>query len=155
MHAEELMTHPAVTCHVNDPLNVAAALMWDHDCGAIAIVNDEGKLVGVITDRDICMATYTQGRPLHELLVNHAMSKHVVAAHAKHSLEDLEGLMASHQIRRIPVIDGEGRPIGLVSLNDIARESVQPDARITQAAQKVAHTLAAICAPRFIKQRAA
>ena len=149
MHAEQLMTHPAVICHVNDSLNVAAALMWDHDCGAIAIGNDDGKLVGVITDRDICMAAYTQGRPLHELLVNHAMSKHVVAAHPRNSLEDLEGLMATHKIRRIPVIDSDGRPIGMVSLNDLARESVQPDTNIRNAAQKVLHTLAAVCTPRY------
>lgn len=155
MHAEELMTHPAVSCHANESLNVAAALMWDHDCGAIAVVNDDGKLVGVITDRDICMATYTQGRPLHEILVNHAMSKHVVAAHPQNSLEDLEGLMATHKIRRIPVIDGEGRPIGIVSLNDLARESAQPDTKVKNAAQKVLHTLAAVCTPRFARHHAA
>ena len=142
------MSHPAVSCHVNDSLNVAAALMWDHDCGSVAIVNDDGKLVGIITDRDVCMASYLQGQPLEKMLVNSAMSKHVIAAHAKHSLEDLEGLMATHKIRRIPVIDGEGRPIGIVSLNDIARESVQPDTNIKHGAQKVLHTLAAVCAPR-------
>ena len=80
MHAENLMSHPIVSCHVNDSLNVAAQLMWDHDCGAVAIVNDDGKLVGMVTDRDVCMAAYTQGRSLDAILVNSAMSKRVVFA---------------------------------------------------------------------------
>ena len=56
MRAQDLMTQPIATCHVNDTLNVAAREMWDHDCGAIAITGDDGKLAGMITDRDICMA---------------------------------------------------------------------------------------------------
>jgi CBS domain-containing protein len=51
--------------------------MWDHDCGAIAVVND-GKLTGVITDRDLCMAAYTQGRALDALLVNTAMAQQLI-----------------------------------------------------------------------------
>src|SRR5690349_17747463 len=121
MYTDELMSHPAITCHVNDPLSVAAQLMWDHDCGAVAVVNDDGKLVGIVTDRDICMAAYSQGRSLDDMLTHSAMSKHVVCARARQPLEDVEQLMASHKIRRIPVIDSEGRPIGLVSLHDIAR----------------------------------
>jgi CBS domain-containing protein len=155
MHAEDLMSHPVISCHVNDTLNIAAQRMWDHDCGAIAVVNDDGKLVGMVTDRDICMAAHTQGRSLDEMLVNAAMSRGVVSARAKQSLHDVEQLMAHHQIRRIPVIDGERRPIGLVSLNDIARESVQPDTKLTQGAQKVTHTLAAICTPRIATGKAA
>lgn len=149
------MSHPIVSCHVNDPLNLAAQLMWDHDCGAIAVVNDEGKLVGVVTDRDVCMAAYTQGRSLDTILVNAAMSRHVVAVHSGQAVEDLEQLMADHKIRRIPVIDHAGRPIGIVSLGDVARESAQPDTNLAQRAPKLAHTLAAICSPRFPHRNAA
>ena len=127
MRAEDLMTRPIVTCHVNDPLNIAAQLMCDHDCGAVAVVNDDGKLVGMITDRDICMAANAQGRSLEAILVNGAMSKRVVAARPEQSLEELEQLMADHNLRRIPVMDREGRPIGIVSLSDLAREDDQPD----------------------------
>ena len=149
MHAEQLMSTPIVMCHVNDPLSIVAQLMWDHDCGAVAVVNDDGKLTGIVTDRDICMAAHTQGRPLDEILVHTAMSKRVVAAQATEDLEFVERLMASHKIRRIPVIDIEGRPIGMVSLDDIARESVQPDSSIKHGPQKLARTLAAVCTPRF------
>jgi CBS domain-containing protein len=154
MRAQDLMTSPAITCHVNDALNVAAQRMWEHDCGALAIVNDEGKLTGMITDRDICMAAFTQGRALDEILVNSAMAHHVVSAGPELSVADVEQLMADHKIRRIPVVDAENKPIGVVSMNDLVLESVQPDTKIKNAIAKVAHTLAAICRHRTTKKAA-
>ncbi len=148
MRARDLMTSPAITCHVNDTLTVAAQRMWDHDIGAIAVVNDEGRLTGIITDRDICMAAYTNGRALEDLLVNGAMSRHACSARPEQSIADIEKIMAEHQIRRVPIVDANHMPIGVVSLNDLARESVQPDSAIKQGLAKLAHTLAAICAPR-------
>ena len=155
MHVQDLMTQPIATCHVNDPLNLAAQLMWDHDCGFLPVVNDEGTLTGVITDRDICMAAYTQGKPIDAILVNGAMAKHVVSVQLDQSIETAEQLMSHNQIRRVPVIDAAGKPVGVVSLNDIARESAQPDSKIKYGLQKVAHTLAAICRPHTTTARAA
>lgn len=148
MRARDLMTSPATTVHVNDALNVAAQRMWDHDCGALVVVNDEGKLTGVITDRDICMAALTQGRSLDNLLVNIAMAKHVVSASTDATIGEVEQLMASHQIRRIPVVDAAHQPVGMISLNDLAIASTQPDKRLRQGADKVVDTLAAICRHR-------
>jgi len=150
-----LMTSPAVTCHVNDTLNVAAKLMWDHDCGAIPVISDDGKLAGIVTDRDICMAAYTQGRPLSAILINSVMSERVVSAHRDDKLGAIEQQMADHQIRRIPVVDDDNTPIGMITLNDLARESAQRDTRIKNAASKIANTLAAVCRPRAQHQRAA
>lgn len=155
MHVQDLMTHPAITCHVNDSLDAAAQKMWDHDCGALSVVNDEGKVTGMVTDRDICMAALLQGRSLHELLVNVAMSKHVIAVGPEGTIGDAEHLMALHQIRRLPVLDGTNRPLGVISLNDIAIEAVQPDTQMKHGISKVAHTLAAVCRPRAATPRAA
>jgi CBS domain-containing protein len=155
MRVQDLMAHPAITCHVNDSLDAAAQKMWDHDCGALPIVNDEGKVTGVITDRDICMAALTQGRPLHELLVNLAMAKHVIAVGPDSLLGDAERLMALHQIRRLPVLDAENRPLGVISLNDLAIEAAQPDTRMKHGITKVTHTLAAICQRRTATRQAA
>lgn len=142
MRAREVMSSPPITCHVNDPLNTAAARMWDGDVGVLPVVNDDGKLTGVITDRDICMAALTQGNTLDAMLVNSAMAKHAVSAHADASLAAIEQLMATHQIRRVPIVDETGKPIGVVSLNDLALASVQPDA-----AMNLTQMLAAICRP--------
>jgi CBS domain-containing protein len=155
MRVQDLMSHPAITCHVNDDLNVPAKLMWDHDCGVILAVRDDGKLAGVITDRDICMAAYTQGRSLDQMLVNSVMAKHVVSAHPDQKLGEVERMMAEHQVRRIPVVDDDNRPIGVLSLNDLALESVEPDTRMKDGVSKVAHMLAAVCRRRVDKQVAA
>jgi len=155
MKAKDLMTKPAITCHVNDTLNLAAQKMWDHDCGALAVVNDDGALTGIITDRDICMAAHFQGRPLADCLVNSAMATRVLSANADQSVNELEQLMAEHQIRRIPIVDAANTPIGMVSLNDLAIEASQPDTQMKHGLAKIAHTLAVICQPRAPRQRAA
>lgn len=155
MRAQDLMTSPTITCHVNDPLNVAAHKMWEGDVGALPVVNDDGKLTGIITDRDICMAAYTQGRSLDAILVNSAMARHVVSATPTATLADIEQLMAKHRVRRIPIVDAAGFPIGLVSMNDLAIESVQPDTAMKQGPSKVAQTLAAICQHRAQAGKAA
>lgn len=151
MKARDLMTTPAITCHVNDPLNVAAQRMWDHDIGMLPVVNDDGVVTGVVTDRDVCMAAYTQGRAIDSILVNAAMGMHAVCVEEGASVAEIEGLMAKNQVRRIPVVDADHKPIGVVSLNDLAIESAQPDTSIKHGLAKIAHTLAAICRPRRAK----
>ena len=155
MRAEDLMTRPVVTCHVNDPLNAAAKLMWDHDCGAIPVVRDDGRLAGIVTDRDLCMAAYTQGRPLSEIPINSVMSEHVVSAHRDDKLGAIEQMMMDRQIRRIPVVDDGDKPIGMITLNDLALESARPNTRMKNAVAKIAHTLAAVCQPRTQRQQRA
>jgi len=155
MLAKDLMTSPTVTVHVNDPLNVAAQKMWDADIGALPVVNDEGKLTGMITDRDVCMAVYTQGRALDSLLVNSAMAKHPISAGPEHHIDEVEQLMATYQVRRIPVVDATGTPVGIISMNDLAIESVQPDTQMKHGPSKIAHTLAAICQPRIETRKVA
>ena len=155
MRARDLMTSPTITCHVNDPLFVAAARMWDADIGVLPVVNDDGKVTGMITDRDICMAAYTQGHSLDSLLVNSAMGRHVITAGPDANLNEVEELMAKHQVRRIPIVDDDGKPLGIISLNDLAIESVQPDSAMNHGPSKLAHTLAAICQPRTSRSKAA
>ncbi|HET9622931.1 MAG TPA: CBS domain-containing protein [Kofleriaceae bacterium] len=155
MKAQDLMSKPAVTCHVNDSLNVAAQKMWEHDCGALAVVNDDGALTGMITDRDVCMAAYTQGRPLSECLVHTAMSTRVRSATAEQSASDLAQIMAEGQIRRVPIVDAANVPIGMVSLNDLAIEASRPNTAMKHGLAKIAHTLAAICKPRVPHRQAA
>jgi CBS domain-containing protein len=148
MLARDLMTCPAITCHVNDTLADAARKMWDADIGAVAVVNDDGKLTGMITDRDICMAGYTQGRALDEILVNSAIAKDVAAAPPDAPLPDVARLMARHQVRRIPIVDASGGPVGLVSLNDLATADAPAETA-------TAATLAAICRHRSSIQQVA
>ena len=155
MRVQDLMSHPPVTCHVNDPLNLAAHLLWDHDCGVLPVVTDEGKIAGMITDRDICMAAFTQSRRIDEILANSAMSQHIVTVRPEQSVAEVEELMSRHQVRRLPVVDGDGKPVGVISLSDLALESTRPDTRMKNGLAEVARTLAAVCKPRTLAQQAA
>lgn len=155
MRTEEIMSSPVFTCHTQETLNVAAHVMWEHDCGAIPIVNDKGKLVGMLTDRDICMAAYTQGRPLDEIPIHLAMAKHVQSVRREQPVAEVEELMASQQLRRIPVVDPAGIPIGIVTVNDLTREAVRPTSHLKGGLTKVMQTLASICTTRRKNEKAA
>jgi CBS domain-containing protein len=99
----------------------------------------------MITDRDACMAAYTQGLPLQSIPVSRAMSRQVFSCRPDQALEAAEKLMAEKQVRRLPVLDGEGHALGVLSLNDVAREAAsRPGDGL---ASDVAKTLGAICQP--------
>lgn len=147
MRVERVMSKPAITCGKRETLNTAARLMWEHDCGAVPVVEHDGTVAGMITDRDICMAAYTQGKPLKAIPVSHVMADHVVSCHPGQSIAEAERLMAEKGIRRLPVVDSGGRPVGLLSINDVARHAAA-SRRGDHAQQEVAKTLAAICEPR-------
>jgi CBS domain-containing protein len=147
MNIQEIMSKPAVTCRPSETLSAAAQLMWERDCGAVPVVNDDGSVVGMITDRDICMAAYTRGQPLGDISVESAMAKEVFACHMDDSLDAAEHLMSDKQVRRVPIVDGDNRPIGLVSLNDVARYAASAR-KENGLDREVTQTLAAICQPR-------
>lgn len=138
---------PARSCRPTDSLNEAARLMWECDCGAIPVQDDAGRLVGIVTDRDICMAAYTRGRPLGALTVESTMSGGVTSASPEDSLERIATLMRDKQVRRIPIVD-EGGLVGMVSLADIAGYIESELGFSTAAGMGLAHTLAAISEPR-------
>jgi CBS domain-containing protein len=123
-NVSDLMTTAVKSCGAHDTLQRAAQIMWENDCGVVPIVDGEGRrLVGMITDRDICMAAYTQGQPLWQILVSNAMAKQVHAVRETDPIEAAEELMRRVRVRRMPVIDGSGRLKGILSMNDLARHA--------------------------------
>jgi CBS domain-containing protein len=153
MNIQEIMSKPAITCRLGDTLNAAAQLMWENDCGAIPVVSDDNSVVGIITDRDICMATYTRGNAPQVLQVSDAMAKQVFSCHPDETLDAAERLMRDKQVRRVPVVDADNHPLGMLSLNDIARY-VASSRKKNGADREVTQTLAAICQPRLQAQGA-
>jgi len=126
---ERTMTREVVTCCPEDSLAQAARRMRAHDCGSLPVVDAHGRVVGMLTDRDICMAALDHGRALRDLAVRLAMTHDVVSLEPSHSLALAAELMGECQIRRLPVVDGEHRPIGLVSLVDLARRAESGEMR--------------------------
>jgi len=146
MRVLELMQKDVKACKASDNVNIAAKLMWDHACGTLPVLDKEGKVAGMITDRDICMAAYTQGKRLQEIPVASCMSKAVFACKPTDELGAAEKLMQTKKIRRLPVVDEKGKLVGLLSLDDLARGvngngKAQP--RVTE--REIAETFSGIC----------
>ena len=136
---------PIQTCQAETRLNEATRLLWDHDCGVLPVVNEEERVIGTITDRDICMAAYTTNRPMSELVVNEAMAHEVFTCKPTDDVGRAMKIMQAQKIRRLPVIDDEERVVGLLSMNDLARHARSGG---SVSSQQLADTLAAICEPR-------
>lgn len=124
MRVSKLMHRDVKTCSPDDSLDQVARLLWDHDVGVIPVVSG-ARTVGMITDRDVCMAAYTQGRPLRELTVAAAMSKELFSVQPQDSVEDALGLMRDRQVRRLPVVDDAGALQGVLTINDIVGAASQ------------------------------
>lgn len=150
MKVSQVMTTQVKTCSPHDFLSKATRVMWDNDCGCVPVTDAEGKIVGIITDRDITMAAYTQGLPLHSIRIESAMARTVVTCSPDDDLQTVEELMRQNQIRRVPVLDQSGKLVGIVSLNDLTltarRQREQEAAEVTPA--EISGTLRAICRPR-------
>lgn len=123
----ELMTPHVHTCREGDTLDRAARLMWDHDCGAIPVVDAMGNLVGIVTDRDICMAAYIRGQPPWCIPVMAAAAHRVHCVRSDASIAVANQLMKMHRVRRLPVLDNGGNLVGMLSLADIARAARRSD----------------------------
>jgi CBS domain-containing protein len=144
----EIMTPHVYTCRVGDTLDRAARLMWDHDCGAIPVLDDRGHTVSMVTDRDICMAAYTRGEPLWRIPVTVAASHSLHSVPSDASVAVAHHLMKMHRIRRLPVLDRGGNLVGILSLTDIARSaraSREPAEPLH--VEQVISTLAEVCRP--------
>jgi CBS domain-containing protein len=150
MKVEQLMKRSVKTCTVLDSLNTAAQIMWESDCGCVPVV-DDGHVVAMLTDRDICMAAYTQGAPLGAIAVPSAMSQQIYSCKSDDSVAAAEDIMRAKKVRRLPVVDTEGTLVGILSLHDIAREMTaerRGKGKREVTPETVSATLAAVCEPR-------
>jgi len=149
MKVLDVMTTNVTSIPSDASLADAARLMWDCDCGALPVLDASEAVIGMITDRDICMASWSKDRAPSALRVTDAMSRELAAAAPDDSLSYAEGLMRSKQIRRIPVVDANHRLLGILSLADIVRQGSSSASRGDGelAPDQIALTLAQICRP--------
>jgi CBS-domain-containing membrane protein len=151
MKVRDLMAHEVAACGPTDSLNVAARHMWERDCGCVPVVDRENVVVGIVTDRDICMGAYTQGRSLHLIEVQDVMGRPVVSCEPDDDLITAEKLMRDNKVRRLAVCDTAGKLMGVISLSDIAleaeRERREDSSRLIRSTE-VAEILGAVCQPR-------
>ena len=151
MKISALFHRTVTSCTNRDTLARAASQLWEHDIGCLPVLGDDGRLCGMITDRDIAMAAFLQGAPLRSISVSSVMSKEVAACHPDDEVDAVVQTLTARQLHRLPVIDDDRRLIGIVSLNDIARAASA--GKIPPAS--VAKVLAAISVPRSLASTAA
>ncbi|TAJ20719.1 MAG: CBS domain-containing protein [Planctomycetota bacterium] len=121
MRVSNLMTRSVHACTSVDTLNRAAQLLWEHDIGCVPVVDGERRVIGIVTDRDIAMAAYTQGRGLAELTVAACMSRQVQSVRADDAIQVAAGKMREHRVRRLAVVDERGRLVGMLSISDLSQ----------------------------------
>lgn len=123
MTVSETMTRNVTCCGPDATLREAARMMVEHDCGSLPVTanaDGSGRLIGMITDRDMVVRCIAHGMDGNNTTVGQCMSADVVCARPEMSLEECEQMMAVHQVRRIPVCDESGSCIGMVAQADVA-----------------------------------
>lgn len=158
MKVQDLMTTEVGSCRAYDGADKGARVMWEQDCGSVPVVDQDGRVLAMVTDRDLCMAAFTQGRPLEEIRISSAMSKRLFACRPEEDVKQAEKQMREHQVRRLPVVDVEGKLVGILSISDLARQAVRakPSRSRTKSVgpADVGETLGAISTPATGSARA-
>ena len=154
MKVSKLMSQHLFTIKKDDNLHQAAELMWKNDCGSLPVLDNNDTLVGMITDRDIAMAGYTNNLKFQDMKVNSCMSKAIYSCSRDDEVQLAQHIMEKHQIRRLPVLDSKNKLIGIITLNDLA-VAFKKDSGKTLKGDSVAKTLASICTHRDIPSASA
>jgi len=153
MKVTKLMKSNVEVCGPSDSLAAIAERMRDQDIGCLPVLDTGGHVIGMITDRDTCMAALTCGQRLSDIPVSIAMSKEVLCCGPEATLVEAQEIMRWGRVRRVPVIDHAGCLVGLVSISDFAR-LVKREIGLRNRdlrALGVTATLAAICEPRPVE----
>ena len=145
MNVNEVMTRNLRTCAPGTTVAEAAALMLEADCGILPVVEDNGQLFGVVTDRDLFIALATRNTRASEITVGEVAQRAVQTCRPEDDVDRALEIMKQNQLRRLPVRDFGGRLVGIVSMNDIV---LATGARKPLRETAVVDTLQGICAHR-------
>jgi CBS domain-containing protein len=148
MKVEELMTSVVQSCTPETNLAAAAMEMWNGDCGALPVVDDGGRVLGMITDRDICIAAATNHRDIADIKVGEVKTGEVRSCAPEMSVRDALTIFEQARVRRLPVVDEDNKLQGILSISDVLLQTTE--ARDKKGADvsyaDVTNTFKAICA---------
>jgi CBS-domain-containing membrane protein len=148
MKVKNVMTDEVRTVKTTDTLSGAAMIMWDRDCGIVPVIDDGAHVIGVITDRDICMAVSMRDAAASAIPVSSTMSRVVYTVNPEDDIQDALDLMSEHQLRRLVVVDADGTLSGILSVGDIVRHSDKGKSRKHVAHKDAMKMLKAVSSPR-------
>jgi CBS domain-containing protein len=142
MKVREIMTSDVKACGPETNLAEAVALMWDRDCGVLPVVKSDGKVSGMITDRDICVAMVTRGQTADRIAVSDVTTGKAYTCSPDDDAVVALQTMKMRRVRRLPVVDAEGRLRGILSLNDVLTHAG------AASSTEIISTIASICEHR-------
>jgi CBS domain-containing protein len=151
MKIKDVMTTDVAACHRNANLAEVAVTMWHRGCGCVPVVNEDGRLEGMITDRDIAIAVGLKGRAADRIAVAEIMNAPVYACGPDDKMKDVLQTMRTRKVRRVPVVDADGHLKGILSVDDIvlnasAKRRAEPSARELVAALQAIYAPAPLVA---------
>ena len=128
MFCREVMTENPACCLPNDLVSTSARVMRREDVGALPVINDEQRkqLIGIVTDRDLAIKVVAESRDPNHTTVQDVMTSIIVVCREREDLSNAIKAMEAHQIRRIPVVDDDGRIVGIISQADVAVRLHEP-----------------------------
>src|SRR5262245_1021532 len=128
MKVKDLQTTDVQSCGPDTNLSAAAQIMWDCDCGVVPVVDHDKTLLGMITDRDICIATTTRSAAPADIQVRHVMSTgNVYSCRPDDDVRTALATMGTHRVRRLPVVERQNQMVGILSINYVAPHAVQSE----------------------------
>ena len=144
--SEEIVMNPdPKAIWITESLADAAKSMWENDCGILPIIKDGRKVVGLITDRDVCMGTAIKDANPSSISVEQVMSGDVFSAEPEQDVEQALEMMKAHKVRRLPVVNTENELIGILSMNDIVLKAKGSNGKAQIKYADVVETYRAIC----------
>lgn len=150
MKVADVMTKPPAYCNPETNLGAAVEILWNSNCGILPIVDPNEKLVGVVTDRDMCVALGTRNRLPSEIRVKDVTSGKIIACKPDDDLRRAMATMAEAKVRRLPVIDAAGKLQGILSMDDVVLHTqtgvIKRDSELS--AEDVLNTLKSVYAPQ-------
>jgi CBS domain-containing protein len=119
MKVVDIMMRTAYQCRPETNLGSATEFMWRGNCGFLPVVGEEGRVIGVITDRDICVALGTRNRLAGDIRVSDVMSPKVYSCLPEDDIHIALRTMREGRVRRLPVLGKDGALAGVISIDDV------------------------------------
>jgi len=119
MQVKDVMVRTPASCGPQTNLGEAAAILWNRNCGILPIVDSQQQVTGVVTDRDLCIAMGTRNRLPGEVSLAQVASGKVYSCRSDEAIPGALEIMARHKVRRLIVVDSQGRLEGILSMDDI------------------------------------
>jgi CBS domain-containing protein len=148
MQVQDIMTRDVKSCRWDTNLAAATAILWAGDCGALPVLDGDRKVVGMITDRDICIAAGTRNWVPSDMKVFEVVPQTVHTCAPQDDVHAALETMKAQKVRRLPVVDKDGRIEGILCLNDIVRNARKSN---SLSYDDVIETVQAICEHRTLR----